>query len=303
MAEAILNSVDSFNAQSYSESFFASIPSDGRFLSSSFQKFPPDSTIDGRTIVFTLNRFQAANIYLIQDCCLEIVCSIHKKDGSLPLKSAKVAPNCNVLHTAFEAVRVFINDQSITANPSLYNYKSYILNTLTYSAQLKTSLLESQGYYGDTAGFFDDQSDSNSGFYTRNKLFRKNLAVDSEYLPEGTRFFGKLNLDLVSCETGLVPGTKVRIELDKAPSAFVLTKSASDAEQYSFKISDINIYVPVAQLSDSVFRQLSSIFTEKSVSIHFRKTEILEVSLPKSKVEYFSDNIFTADVPCKVIVW
>lgn len=113
MGEAILNSVNTFNAQDYSQSFFSSVPSDGRFLCSSYQRFPPESNIDGKTIVFNLSRFQAANIYLIQDCVVEIVCKITKADGTLPLKTALVAPVCNVLHSAFEAVRVYLNDQII----------------------------------------------------------------------------------------------------------------------------------------------------------------------------------------------
>jgi len=66
MAEAVLSGVNTFSAQDYTESFFASVPSDERFISSSYQKFPPESSIDGKTIVFVLSRYQASNIYLIQ---------------------------------------------------------------------------------------------------------------------------------------------------------------------------------------------------------------------------------------------
>jgi len=85
-----------------------------RFLSSNYQKFPPESNIDGKTIVFTLHRFEAANIILIQDCVLELACRIETSTGALPTADKKVAPNCNVLHTAFEAIRVYINDVCIT---------------------------------------------------------------------------------------------------------------------------------------------------------------------------------------------
>jgi len=53
----------------------------------------------------------------------------------------------------------------------------------------------------------------NSGFYSRNRLFRKNFKADGEYKKEGARFFGKLNLDLVSIDTGLLPGSNI-IKLD-----------------------------------------------------------------------------------------
>jgi len=114
MAEAVLSSVNSFSAQDYSENFFASIPSDERFLSSSYQKIVPESSIEGKTIVFTLSRYQASNIYLIQDLAIEINCAILKANNTVPLVTAQVAPCANVLHSAFEAVRVYINDVCIT---------------------------------------------------------------------------------------------------------------------------------------------------------------------------------------------
>lgn len=299
--ESQLVTANSFLTQDYSESFFSEVPTDGRFLSCNYQKFPPVSSIAGKTINFELGRFTASNVYLIQDTALEIVCKITKADGSKPAKTAVVAPNNNILHTAFEAVRVYINERCITPSPSYYHLKSYILNTLSYSSPIKASLLETQGYYADLSGLFDRTDENNPGFYSRNKLFREKFDSTGEY-SSGTRFFGKLNLDLISCETGLLPGTKVRIELDKAPSSFVLSKPTTDAEKYQFQITDISLYVPVAVLSLPVYNQLNTIFAEKSVAIHYRKTEIKEVSLPKDKVEYVSDNLFPEDMPCRVVV-
>ena len=99
--------------------------------------------------------------------------------------------------------------------------------------------------------------DQNQGFGSRNKLFRVGGLRTGAYKPEGARFFGKLNLDLSSCESGLPPGTKVRIELDKAPDSFILFKDPSDTEEYKFKILDCVLYVPIAQLSLPVFNQLN----------------------------------------------
>jgi len=112
--ESQLVTANSFPAQDYSESFFASVPTDSRFLSCNYQKFPPVTSIDGKTIKFELGRYTAGNVYLIQDTALEIACKITKADGNKPLKSAQVAPNCNCLHTAFENVRVYINERCIT---------------------------------------------------------------------------------------------------------------------------------------------------------------------------------------------
>jgi len=54
---------------------------------------------------------------------------------------------------------------------------------------------------------------ANTGYVERNQLFRKNGKSNDEYKSEGVRFFGKLQLDLLACQSGLVPGTKVEIEV------------------------------------------------------------------------------------------
>ena len=65
--EAQLNQAGTFAAQSYAESFFRQVPTDSRFLQTSFQKFPPNSSLDADIINFVLNRFEAANVYQIQN--------------------------------------------------------------------------------------------------------------------------------------------------------------------------------------------------------------------------------------------
>lgn len=64
--EAQLTQALSFPAQEYAQSFFKEIPTDSRFLQSTYQKFPPSSSLEAKTIEFTLSRFEAANLYLIQ---------------------------------------------------------------------------------------------------------------------------------------------------------------------------------------------------------------------------------------------
>jgi len=251
-----------------------------------------------------LNKFEAGNIYLIQDCVLDVRCKITKANGSLPEKAKNVAPNNNVLHTLFEAVRVTINEKQITQFSSFYHLKTYISQTLTYPTTVKNSILESAGYYADIPGFFNSTNvDINTGFGRRNQLFRTLNKKGNDYKDDGTRFFGKLNLDLVSVETGLPPGTKIAISLDRAPDSFVLKREADDTENYKLQFLECTLYCPVAQLELQVYNQISSYYSEKSVVLHYRRTEIREVSLPKDKSDYGSDRLFTDDIPCRIVVW
>ena len=97
--ESQLTEAGTFPAQIYAESFFANIPTDARFLQCTYQKFMPSSSIDGKTIEFNLDRYDAANVYLIQDTNIEVNFTITKADGTLPdTESADVSIANNFLH-------------------------------------------------------------------------------------------------------------------------------------------------------------------------------------------------------------
>ena len=96
--EAQLTPALSYPAQAYAQSFFEEIPVDSRFISTSYMKFPPSSTIDAKKIEFVLSRFEASNLYLIYDTCLEVNCVILKEDGKVPDTPNFVAFINNSLH-------------------------------------------------------------------------------------------------------------------------------------------------------------------------------------------------------------
>jgi hypothetical protein len=205
----------------------------------------------------------------------------------------------------FPLVRLTINDLPITSSPNCYGYKAYITDVLTYSTQVKAAQLATQGFYPDLSehmGAVDD----NSGFNDRMCLFRKNYDENGVYKSDGTTLFGRLMHDLVSCQTGLPPNTKVKFELDRADHSFVIMSKKEDPEKYKLKILNISLFVPVAQLSASVFSQISSILTTKepkAIGIHYRKVEVRPYSLPRNKLEYNSDNLFCdSDSPCRIVI-
>ena len=163
---------------------------------------------------------------------------------------------------------------------------------------MKNSQLACQGYYSDVHDFMESVT-TNAGFTQRNNLMRVGNVSTGAYKPEGTRFFGRLLLDLSSCDTGLPPHTKVSISLEKASSEFCLMRKEGDTENYQVKFLDVNLYVPVAQVSQPTFNEISNLFTTKSIALHYRRVEINTISLPRNKQEYFSDTLFNDDVPCR----
>ena len=126
-------------SQEYSQSFFASVPTDQRFLEQTFHKVLPSSSLDAAEIEFNLERFESTNLYLIQDLYCECQLQIVKSDNSLPDTGKTVGVVNNVLHSAFESVRLTINDCLISTSSKYYPYKAYINTCLTYPNSAKDS--------------------------------------------------------------------------------------------------------------------------------------------------------------------
>jgi len=304
--EAQLAEAATFPSQAYANSFFAEYPTDARFLQCTFQKFSPTSSIDGKTIDFNLDRYDAANVYLIQETYVEVNVSIIKGVNDLPSTDKTVGTVNNLLHSLFESVRIIVNDAHISIAPGNYPYKAYIANCLTYPPSVKTSQLICQGWVTDTAPHMGPTI-ANSGFEARSLMFRTNYDSTKPYRKEGVTLFGRLMHDLVTCETGLPPNTKVKIQLDRSSDEFVIMSAEDDPEKYKIKILNIALYIPVAQLSASVFNEISSILTRKIlpkvITIHYRRIEVRPTAVPKNKVNFYSDSIFNdSDLPCRIVI-
>jgi hypothetical protein len=299
--EAQLTEPGTFPAQLYANSFFAKYPTDARFLQCTYHKFVTSSSLDSDTIEFNLDKFDAANLYLIQDTVCEVNFNILKADGSLPDPESNVAPINNMLHSLFEGISLTINDIPINVSKIGYPYKAYISNCLSYNNAVKATHLVTQGWYSDLVSFGPDAG--NSGHESRRTQFHENYDLGKPFRRTGVTLFGRLLHDLVSCETGLPPQTKIKIELDRSKDEFFLMCPETDKEKYKVRINHILLYVPVAQLSMQVYNEFSAIYSKEPIAIHYRRIQILYCPVSKDKEEYWSESLFSdSDLPCRVIV-
>ncbi len=303
--EAQLNEANTFPSQSYAQSFFTKLPTDNRFLQKTFVPIPLKSSLKGKTITFVGEKFQAANIYMIQDAHIEIRMVITKENGEIPEKAKMVAPRNNIIHTVFESCRLYLNDVLFSTNSTHYHYKSYICTALTFPTTVKANQLQAGGWVADINGLFNDCT-ANTGFIQRNNMFRIKRLPTNDYRKSGAGFIGRLFHDLVACESGIPPNISIKIELDKAPASFVLQCPATDNELYDYKITNAALYIPVGQLSLSVYSELGNLMartSEGSVSIHYRRLEIRPILLSKGNQDhYFKPLLSDAECPCKLVI-
>lgn len=84
----------------------------------------------------------------------------------------------------------------------------------------------------------------------------------------------------------------------------MILKETNDTENYKLNLLYCALFVPVAQLSQSVFSELNSLLTKKDepVAIHYRNIEIRPLTITKSVHLFYSELLFTEDVPIRIVV-
>jgi len=101
----------------------------------------------------------------------------------------------------------------------------------------------------------------------------------------------------------VIPGTKVKIELDRAKDNFVIMKYANDTNTYKLKLLYIALYMPIAQLSQSVATEINSILTKDNpIKIQYRNIEIRPYSIPKDSPNFYSELLFSDIVPARIVI-
>lgn len=240
--------------------------------------------------------------FKIQDAILEVRIVITKADGNIPDTAKKVAPINNVGHSMWESVRLNINDKDISGTGGLYPYKAYISNGLTYDTWVKANQLQIQGWFSDTSTHMEAET-GNNGFEQRCKYFKEDFDITKPYRKDGASFITRLHHDLINCESGLPPGTKVILDLDRAKDSFVLMKEESDTTEYKLKLKHIVLYVPVAQLSQSVALEINSVLTKDNpVQIQYRNIEVRTITIATGERSFNSELLFTENVPARMVI-
>ena len=90
---------------------------------------------------------------------------ILKADGTSLPDDHSVSPVNLFFHSLFKQVDVYLNRTLVSSSGDLYAYKSYIKTLFNSSSDDKTSSLQGQMFYKDTAGYMDETA-PNSGKLT-----------------------------------------------------------------------------------------------------------------------------------------
>jgi hypothetical protein len=292
--DAIESEVNTKPSSNFIEHFFSKLPVDSRFNKVEFQKFIPITGLDKNTtkIDFLLEKRSAPQCYLISKALIEVNVTLVKKDGvSVPDTTKLVGSINNCLHSLFSTVSMQINDQKITVAQEDYPYRTYVGNLLTFNAESKSSVLESQGWATDTKRSMEITS--NAGLLIRSQFWRKDMSSSGAYRPEGCTFLGKFFHDLAGCDKPLPPSTRVYFELTRTKDSFYIKCRGDDTEEYRAIVTACNLYVPVAWMQLDMLNELQIRLPKEPIKYHYRRWTVKQMGIQRNKQDYFSDSLFS----------
>lgn len=311
MADALVQEANTQLVNEFSSLFFFNLPTDSRYLSTEFHKYSPTNAITTDSdIRFFLPAFTGAAVYLLKDIYFEVKVNLQENNTKIAnTKSVSVVNN--TAHSLFKSCSLYLNDEIVNTDFDNYHYKAYIKNTLSYSNAVKQVQISlgADNFFPDGAYMFDDMT-NNKGSIQRQKSFAKKKVTGSgaaavttyEYHGADVTFIAKLQHDLVTCNTPLLPGVAVRIELSRNNDK-ILVLSSDDASNFQLKIKEIFLHVPVALLNTALFNSIESRLKEKPALMHFTRTVIAKQEIPQNSTSFTSDNLFLrTQIPAKIII-
>ncbi len=235
-------------------------------------------------------------MYMIHEAQLKIDVTLTKADGNA-IEDGKMVGPCNlVLHSMFSECRIYLEDYILNESNENYGYKSFIGSLLSLDSNAKYSWLQAAGFFHDTAKAIDNVN-SNNGFDSRRDLFMRSA---TEYSNLPVTFVGKLLHDLVSCQTGIIPGISVRIELTLQNQDFLIMTDSDD--KYKLTIVNASLFCPVGQLRPNVFRTIQRHLKEKPIRMYYQKVQVTQKVIPANSQTFVTESLFSSSqLPSRVV--
>ena len=129
-------------------------PSQTSLKDGSFTKYHPVSVLTSTGLIkFTISA-ENSNYIDLANSFLYVRASVTTPSGADLAKTAKIAPECNFLHTLWSQIDVYLNGSLVTQSNNNYPYRSYIENLLSFGQEAKNSQLSALLWHRNTSEHF-----------------------------------------------------------------------------------------------------------------------------------------------------
>lgn len=242
--------------------------------SNSQQTFPTNS-LNEASIDFQLETDR--NVFLdLQETY--ILLKVRLKKGKDDVKvTDKITLVNNALHSLFSNCEVFFNNEQVYTSNGLYAHKAFISNEFSGTKGTKESISICHGYQYES----EPNNFTSSPFTTR---------IDQS--GEEIVLYGRLAIDVFTCDKLLLPNINVRIRLIRSRPAFYLFTESTSSTTIIADIKEASLYTRQVAVDDRVFRSITTNLQKEPARYNF--TEVLPKTfiIPSGQNQYIQENIF-----------
>uniref|UniRef100_A0A183C305 Uncharacterized protein n=1 Tax=Globodera pallida TaxID=36090 RepID=A0A183C305_GLOPA len=207
-----------------------------------------------------------------------------------PVADAAVGPCQSIGQTFVQQLKVEVQNTELYDSGSLYPYKAYITNELSFPNSVKRHFMAASGYY--TSQRHDDPNDT--GFQQRCARFAGGRKA---------QFFSRLDFDLGNQELYLLNNMDVLFTIYRAKDTFLLQCLEQNAggRQYTLRVHDIKLYVKMVEVQPSLNMSIYKTLEKQPATYAVRRTEIKSCFLTAGRTE-LDHNIFSAAIPRRLTI-
>lgn len=270
---------------------FAVPPTNVAILRSYFRELLPLNTIAESPYLFRIFSdsywVDPNKIYIYFEMCLE------KEEGGkwvlISPEDTLLAPIQSLGKNIVRQLKVAISNTEVYDSGTLYHYKNYLTDELSYPPDVKSSFLASTGYYP----IEKHDSPTDEGFLRRVALFKDGKSA---------QFLSKLNFDLGSQDLYLLNNLDILFTVFKENDNFLLHCLRDDnATAYRINVQSVKLYVKMIELQPSLNLSIFSTLEKIPAKYAVRKTEIKSCFLTSGRTE-IDHNIFNNVIPRRVTI-
>ncbi|KAL3084855.1 hypothetical protein niasHT_031740 [Heterodera trifolii] len=226
--------------------------------------------------------------------------SIQKEDAGgrwVPIEAADqlVGPVQCIGQTFVQQLKVEVQNTELYDSGTLYPYKAYLTNELSFPNSAKGHFMASAGYHPSLK--HDNATDA--GFLARCARFEGGRKA---------RFLSRLDFDLGNQELYLLNNMDVLFTIYRAKNTFLLQNlapapaaGAAARQQYALYLHDIKLYMKVVEVQPSLNLSIYKTLEKQPATYAVRKTEVKSVFLTAGRTE-MDHNIFSAAIPRRLTI-
>lgn len=292
--EAVSVQPHSFSADTtWADSWFKAFPTDLRFNKVIYHQYLPLNTLANvESVLFTIPMWSSGSYILLDKALMSVRFHVENGAGAAIVAGKKASLTNNILHTLFGDIKMSMNDQPIFPTSSNSHYKAYMHNLLNFSEDCKSSWLQSQGWYTDQPGFFNDINGSNSGWEERQMLFTSMSKASTpvkSYNKKTIHLVGPFLSDFNDGQQ-VVNGVSLKFEFTLNKNSIIfMAENGADARVV---IESMELYVPSAELNVDIHLKVEKLLHTKPYEISFRRKEIQVFQIPLNSSIFLTDNLW-----------